>query len=449
MSTVVEPAVPAPPAGRGAAGRRRAVRLVWVHGLSSFCWGMVYPYTAIFLARDPGVGTSGAGLYFATAGIANVAVAVVLALGWWRPTTTWLGVLGNGASVLGYASVVAVGSPAGAVAAGALVGLGQGAFLAAIVPTVGALLDEQDRRSVFALRYAVLNGTLAAGAMVTGLLTLVVPPERLLVWLFPVTAAGYLPLVVLQVRLRHEVARAEALATAADAADADGHGRTGARWSPLRLVRACAWLIALQLVAYLVGFSQFESTAPLAVDRLLDVPLVWVSVMLGVNTASIVVLQAPVTRLLGRFPVRTGLRVTMLAWAAAYLLLAATAHATTPVVVGGLLLFAVLFALGECAYSCTFHPWLLATVPERELVRATATANSMMGVGLAGGPLLGVALVQTGAVPLWTVLAGLAVVGSFVALGAPGRTDLAPEPARAGPAGAGRLWAVSRARARR
>lgn len=417
MSAVVDQVATPPAPGRGAAGRRRAVRLVWVHGLSSFCWGMVYPYTAIYLAREPGVGTGGAGAYFAAAGLANVTIAVLLALGWWRPATTRLAVLGNVLSVVGYASVVAVGTVPAAVAAGVAVGLGQGAFLAAIVPTVNALVDETDRRPVFALRYAVLNGTLAAGAMTTGLLTLVVPVEQLLGWLFLLTAAGYVPLVVVQLRLRGYVQQAAVAAAAASASD----GGTG-RWSPVRLVRAMVWIVVFQLAAYLVGFSQFEATAPLSIDLLLDVPLVWVSVMLGVNTVSIVLLQRPVTRLLSRYPVRTGLRVTMVSWAVAYLVLAVSSAGPTVVVCAGLVLFAVVFALGECAYSCTFHPWLLATVPEREVVRATATANTLMGVGMSAGPLLGVALVATGAVPLWTTLAVLAGLGALAAVGAPGRT---------------------------
>lgn len=398
-------------------GRRRAERLIWLHGLSSFCWGMVYPYTAIYLARDPGVGTSGAGLYFAGAGVANVAMALVLVIGWWRPGTTQLGILGNALSLAGYASVVAVHAKPVAVIAGVLVGMGQGAFMAAIVPTVNSLIHEADRREVFAKRYAVLAGTLAGGAMVTGLLTTVIPAERLLTWLFPLTAAGYVPLMLAQYQVRKHVR--DARPSSDQTRTVGAHVNT---WSPLKLLRVCAWIITFQLVAYLIGFSQIESGVPLTVDQLLDIPLVWISVMLGVNALSIVLFQGTVTRRLAKYSVRAALRAALLLWVAGYVLLALTANSERIVTIGGLLVFALIFALGECAYSCTFHPWLVGTVPDRELTRAMAMANSTMGIGMFCGPLLGVGLISFGAATtVWLGLAAIALIGIISAHGASGR----------------------------
>jgi len=66
----------------------------------------------------------------------------------------------------------------------------------------------------------------------------------------------------------------------------------------------------------------------------------------------------------------------------------------------------VLFALGECAYSCSFHPWLISVVPDSELTRANALANSMMGIGQFAGPSIGVGLALSGSAPLvWLGLA--------------------------------------------
>jgi MFS family permease len=74
----------------------------------------------------------------------------------------------------------------------------------------------------------------------------------------------------------------------------------------------------------------------------------------------------------------------------------------------GLVAFATLFALGECAYSCSYHPWLISRVPDKDLTRANALSNSMMGVGLFAGPTIGVALVTTGSVvAVWLVLGAL------------------------------------------
>jgi hypothetical protein len=65
----------------------------------------------------------------------------------------------------------------------------------------------------------------------------------------------------------------------------------------------------------------------------------------------------------------------------------------------------VLFALGECACSCSYHPWLISRVPDAKLMRANALSNSTMGIGLFLGPSIGVALVGTGrASMVWLTL---------------------------------------------
>jgi MFS family permease len=70
-----------------------------------------------------------------------------------------------------------------------------------------------------------------------------------------------------------------------------------------------------------------------------------------------------------------------------------------------MLLYGAIFGLGECAYSCSYHPWLISTVPERELTRANALSNSTMGIGLFFGPSIGVGLISTGSsAAVWLTL---------------------------------------------
>ena len=65
--------------------RGAANRIIALHGVSSFCYGLVFPFTGIFLADRPGIGTHGVALYYAVAGVANLAIALVLATGVVRP----------------------------------------------------------------------------------------------------------------------------------------------------------------------------------------------------------------------------------------------------------------------------------------------------------------------------------------------------------------------------
>jgi MFS family permease len=86
----------------------------------------------------------------------------------------------------------------------------------------------------------------------------------------------------------------------------------------------------------------------------------------------------------------------------------ALTFAPPPLPLAGLLLYGVLFALGECAYSCSYHPWLISKVPDAELMRANALSNSMMGIGLFFGPSIGVVLVGTGSASVvWLTLGTL------------------------------------------
>jgi len=71
-----------------------------------------------------------------------------------------------------------------------------------------------------------------------------------------------------------------------------------------------------------------------------------------------------------------------------------------------LIAFSVLFGLGDRAYSCSFHPWLISLVPQTSLPQANAFANSTMGIGQFAGPSIGVVLTTTGSAPnVWLTLA--------------------------------------------
>ena len=107
--------------------RRGANRIIALHGVSSFCYGLVFPFTGIFLADRPGIGTHGVALYYAVAGVANLAIALVLATGVVRPPRVALGVIGNLLSFAGYLLLPSVGSPSVGLAAAAN-GAGQGCF---------------------------------------------------------------------------------------------------------------------------------------------------------------------------------------------------------------------------------------------------------------------------------------------------------------------------------
>ena len=392
-------------ARRAARSVRPVYWLIGLHGASSFCYGMVLPYTAIFLSRQPGVGTGGVALYYASSGIANMVVALVLALGWLRPPRVALGVAGNALSAAGYLMLPAVSSLPQTSLAGVAVGAGQGCFLAAVIPIVSTLVPESETRRIFALRYQVLNATFALGALAAGLLTSLLSLAAL-PYLFVVCAIGYLPIAAALLLTR----RASEAGREARVAERAAAGDDGRPMAMMLLLRATIGVVVFEVFVALFAFAQFESTAPLVAYRLMDVGLAWIPALIAVNVAVVVFAQPFMTRALERHSDVFGLRVAVGLWVGGYAVVGLSALAGPPAL-AGLLAYAILFGLGECAYSCSFYPWMISTVPDSELTRITALTNGMMGIGLFAGPPIGIALAASGSAALvWFSLAGLCAV---------------------------------------
>ena len=401
-------------------GRIRPVDgLIATHGLSSFGLGLVFPYTAIYLADLPNIGTAGVALYYACTGGANLATALLLSAGVLRLPRVTLGVLGTLLWFVGYGAMAFVGTYPEVVATAVAIGAGQGCFMAAIIPLVNSLVTAEERRSVFARRYAVLNVTLALGSLAAGALTIVLP-RTVIPYFFIANAIGVLPLTLAILAAGRRLRSEESASGASSGSENDS------TMSVLALWKLALPVAAFQLAVYLFGFSQFEATAPLVSEKLMGMGLFTVSLMLVVNVVTIMVSQRFVTRLLESRSESTGLQVAAGLWVLGFLMAGAGTFGTYEVRLAGLLLYAVMFALGECAYSCSFHPWLISIVPDSELTRANALANSMMGIGNFAGPSIGVVLALTGdASVVWFGLAVCCTVTAVLTGALAGRRRLA------------------------
>jgi predicted MFS family arabinose efflux permease len=386
-------------------GRRftTADALIWFNGLSAFGSGLVYPYTALYFSGHPGIGAAGVGIYYGASAAANLATTAVLATGRVRTPPVVLGLVGTLMLATGFLGTATAASQALLAVAVVFIGCGQGCLLVAMVPVLTALIPVDQRRTVFARRYRAINLGLGLGAVVagtaTGVLALSVVP-----WLFVCNALSYLPLAYAFHRIRgHRAATAESTAEAAAGETA------GDRWRWLWGAGALA--VAFQLGAYMFGHSQFEATAPLVAVDLMGIGLATVSGLLLVNTGVVVFAQSWVTKALSGRSEAFGLRVTVVLWALAYATAALAAFGDLPVRYAGLAVFAVVFALGECAYSCSFHPWLIGSVDQRHMTRMSALASGAMGVGTAVGPSVGVALTLLGdATAVWMSLASFCLL---------------------------------------
>ncbi|MET9761590.1 MFS transporter [Streptomyces sp. NPDC006372] len=389
--------------------------LILVNGVSAFGSGLVYPYTALYLSDLPAMGTAGVSVFYGAAAAANLATTGVLATGWIKPPPALLGLAGTLMLATGFLGTAVADSLALLCAAVLFIGCGQGCLLVAMVPVLNSLTAQEQRRSVFARRYRAINVGLGLGAVAAGLTTGILTTSAV-PWLFVCNALSYLPLTYafhrVRARERDEVPRP---ADAEHSTDPGGSGdkeRSGGSGGGRRWLGAAGTLAVLfQLGAYLFGHSQFEATAPLVAVRLMGIGLGTVSGLLLVNTLVVALGQTWVTRLLSSRDEAYGLRAAVVLWAAAYGVAATSAFGPLPVRYAGLLLFAVVFALGECAYSCSFHPWLIDSVRPGDVTRVSALAGGAMGIGTAAGPSVGVALTLTGeATAVWLSLASFCLL---------------------------------------
>lgn len=370
--------------------------VIFLNGVSTFGSGLAYPFTAIYLASAPNIGIGGVAVFYGAAAVANLLVTAVLAAGWAKPPPALLGVAGTIMLALGWLGTPTAGSLVALAGTSAVIGAGQAGLSVAVVPVLNSLITADERRTIFARRYRAINIGLGLGAVVSGVTTGFFSAD-VVPWLLAANGLSYVPLTVVFVLLYRRAIVPVQQETAA-----------GER---VRLGPAVLLAGAFQLGAYLFAFGQFEATAPLVAVQLAGLDLAAVSVLLLVNTGVVVFGQKPVTSLLARRNEAFGLRVTVVLWAIAYGIAAMTSFGPTWLRLVGMVVFAFVFALGECAYSCSFHPWLIASAGEENVTRASALSSGMMGLGMAAGPSIGAALVLSGsAVVVWLVLAVLSVL---------------------------------------
>lgn len=305
-----------------------------------------------------------------------------------------------------------------------LVGAGDGLFNAGVVPTLSATTGVEAHREVFARYNRALNAGMGVGAVVSGLLA-TLGGVGIVRALFVVAGVLFVPLALCVARMP-----AEDLVDNAEHNLDRGWGAAGG-W---RLLRVAATPILVQFAAFFLIFSQFEATAPLVARNLMHTVVYATPLMLVANTVAIVVLQSSVTAFVRRWKETTVLAACMALWCAGYLAAALCSPGPGAVRVVALVVLALIIAIGECMYACSFNPWLIRRVNQVDLPRVSAACSAALSLGAAVGPVFGVTLVAVGgsAVLVWLVLAGGCLAGCAATAGIAVRDRRALVPAESG-----------------
>jgi MFS family permease len=353
--------------------------------LSMLGYGAVFPYEVIYLHEERGFGLGLAG--FVVGLLSGVAVVVAPVAGVMidrlgaRATAVGAGVaLAGGYSVLAFAT-----TPAIAVAAACLAGIGNGALQPSQSALMAALAPRDLLQRASGVSRVAVNCGLGLGAAIGG----VVAGLGGFVVLFLANAATYLVyLGILAAAVREDVRPAPE----------PGGYRQVIRDRALRRFA----LINVGLIA--VGWGVLAWIVPSYARELAIAPGL-IGLLVLANAATVVLAQLPIVRIAeGRSRVGA-LSLAAVAWVLACLLALQGTF-------GCLLAAAVAFAIGECLHATSFMPLIADLAPPGLRGRYMATAGLSWWLGLAVAPTLGGQLLAvSAALPL---LGGAAVAASAI-----------------------------------
>ena len=330
--------------------------------LSMLGYGAVFPYEIVYLHEERGFGLGLAGVVVGLLSamavvVAPVAGAVIDRVGA-RSTAVWAGLaLAGGYAVLAFAT-----TPAVAVFAACLAGIGNGALQPSQSALLAALAPRELLQRVSGVSRVAVNVGLGLGAAIGG----VVAGAGAFVVLFLANAVTYLVyLAILAAAVRDEV-RPQPVA---------GGYRAVLRDRALRrfaLVNVALIAVGWGVLAWIVPpYARDAGIAPSLIGLLILA-----------NAATVVLAQLPIVRASeGRSRVGA-LSLASAVWVLACLL-----------ALGGefpwLLAAAVAFAIGECLHATAFMPLIADLAPLGLRGRYMATAGLSWWLGLAVAPTAG------------------------------------------------------------
>lgn len=371
--------------------------------LSSVGTGVVLPFTAVYIDSVLKFGAGGAAAYFAVSAATSLTTGLAAGGLVDRIGARVVGVIGAGTMAIGYIVLGLATTRTHVILSAVAVGSGLAFFQPAFTPTAARLVPEPARRKAFAVRNLVMNVGLGIGA---ALATVVTRRNETLRALFMFDAASYVPLAL-----------ALWVFGGPGRSPTSQDHRRNVGYRRLLTSRPFLWLSATQLLVWLFGFAQLNSSVPLLIHGPMGESTKVIGAIVVANTVAVVALQYPLARWFERFSVGHVLTLTGLMWAVAFGSGAAAAAAAGQLRYALLFVFAVVFAIGEAAYSSSFFVLLTQLAPEGSLGRATGVTSLAVNAGSIAGPAIGIVLISHLRPTMsWSVL-GVAAALPFVAAG--------------------------------
>jgi MFS family permease len=365
--------------------------------------GMTLPFTIIYVHEVRGVPLDVAGLLMSLIAVVALLVtgpvgALIDRLGS-RVVLIWgSAVQAAGAFVLAFATSV----PA-FVLAFTLLGISWGVGWPGFNALTSSIVSGPLRTRFFGINFALVNLGIGIGGIISGFLTDVDRPGTFTTIFLIDAACALVPLVLLLGPLRHVAGRPE---RAPDGSPAE------AGTSYLRILRkpAVLWITGLTFLSSFVGYGQMEAGFPAFARQVSEVSTRTIGLAFAANTVVIVSMQFFVLRRIDGHRRPRVFLCLVGCWAAAWLLLGATGLvAGTLAAAAGVIVFHVLFGLGETMLQPTVPAIVNDLASERDRGRFNAVSSGAFQTGAITAPIVAGWLLDRhlGGVFIGVIVAGL------------------------------------------
>ncbi|HSF97977.1 MAG TPA: MFS transporter [Ornithinibacter sp.] len=309
--------------------------------------GMTLPFTIIYVHEVRGVPLDVAGVLMSLIGVVALVVTGPVGVLIDRLGSRIVLIWGNvaqlfGAVVLAFATTV----PA-FVLAFTLLGISFGVGWPGFNALTSSIVSGRLRTQFFGINFALINLGIGVGGIISGLLTDVDRPLTFTAIFLADAACMLVPITLLLVPLRH-TGGPPARQASSGPQDARTAAAQGSSYLTILRNPAVLWITALTFLSSFVGYGQMEAGFPAFAREVSEVSTRTIGFAFAANTAVIVGLQFLVLRIIdGRRRTRVFLGLVAM-WAAAWLVLGATGLvAGTMAAAAGVILFHVLFGIGE------------------------------------------------------------------------------------------------------
>ena len=374
-------------------------RVLLGNSLSALGNGLTIPLLIVYLGQVRDLGTATAGLVLTV--MALVTLVLMPATGILVDRLGPRPVLIGGLLVqsLGVALLTQVTSAGSAFAIAAIVAAGSAFTWSPQAALLGRLTMPSQRQRVFGIQFMLLNLGIGLGGLVSATIANVEAPDTFVV-LYLLDAASFLAYVVVLLTLKG-VGMGPAPGPVQGAGDTP-HPPGGYRevFGDRTLLR----IVMLGLVLLTCGYGSLMVGMPIFVTVVNGLSVSWVGIAFAVNTATIVVAQLTVIRLIDNRSRSRVLAMIAGLWAASWVIMGVTGLLPPALSIAGILLSSAVFAVGETFWSPVAPALINDLAPDHLRGRYNSVQSLVWGVSGALGPALAGLLLGSGLVAVWVAL---------------------------------------------